>query len=71
MTRNTIRARDTRVLETSDERAAGDGVWFYLKPGYQMGGGHTIHEDTATACRKRLPEVTKCQCAECLSLLAK
>jgi len=61
---------DRRVEQISDERP-NNGVWFYLKPGHQRDGQHLIHEDTISACRKELPNVTKCACAECLDVIAK
>lgn len=61
-------AQDKRVESTSDERAIGDGVWFYLKAGWHHDGTHMIHEDTPNDCRARLPEVKACQCTECAQL---
>jgi hypothetical protein len=38
------------VEEVSDERGMGQGIWVYLKSGYQWDGCQTIHEDTVGDC---------------------
>jgi hypothetical protein len=57
---------DKRVDSISDERSLGDGFWVYLKAGFQCDPAtHVIHENSPTACLKRLVEITKCQCEAC------
>lgn len=64
------RVEDPRVEEVSDVRGTmGDGVWFYLKPGWRWGDVHFIHEDTKTKCRALLPEIVPCTCKECELLI--
>lgn len=67
----TIRIRDKRIEATSDERATGDGIWLYLKPGWIWGEVHFVHEDTVTACRQALRTVEACHCDECETLKAR
>lgn len=64
-----IKANDHRVEEISDERATGDGIWFYLKPGWIWGEVHFIHEDTVGACRDQLKLIAPCACKECNLLI--
>ena len=66
-----IKANDARVEEISDERATGDGIWFYLKPGWIWGEVHFVHEDTVRECREALRIVEPCACAECEVLKAR
>ena len=50
-----------------------DGVWIYLKPGYQNGadpGTHAIVEDTRKAALARVSSIKPCDCAECKRLIA-
>lgn len=59
--------RDRRVESISDERAHGEGVWFYLKQGFCNGdlGSHQIHEDTPKGARAKIKYVRVCTCDEC------
>lgn len=55
------------VQDISDERGCGDGIWVNLKDGWEyrdqpeFEGYGSIHEDTWTACYKRLSDVVKVQ----------
>jgi len=67
-----------KVVESVSDERSGDmneaGVWWYLKPGWKCDsscGGHAIHEDTPTECRKHLAAVVPCDCDECRKLLCK
>lgn len=48
------------VEEVSDERGMGQGLWVYLKPGYQWDGCQTIHEDTVKGCLAQFATVEEC-----------
>lgn len=60
---------DPRVDSISDERGGrgdpGDGIWVYLKNGYESGADpfaslHQIHEDTWTACKQAMRYIKVC-----------
>lgn len=58
------------VHSISDERASGDGIWVYLRNGFNNGDGgeHAIHEDTFAACAEKLSLITPCNCKDCTHL---
>jgi hypothetical protein len=58
-----------RIAEVSDERDAGDGYWVYLKVGWrdEEGETHCVHEDTPTACARRMPGLIRCTVPGCCS----
>lgn len=56
-----------KISEVSDESAAGDGYWLYLRSGWsRFGEVHCVHEWTMreliTSMRS---EVVPCDCEEC------
>lgn len=65
-----MKINDTRIEAISDERATGDGIWLYLKPGWVWDEVHFVHEDTVRACRQALRVVQPCNCEECETLKA-
>lgn len=56
------------VAEIGDERAQGNGWWYYLKPGYRVAGKmtHAIRCDTRRECNEELRwRVEPCDCEGC------
>jgi len=62
------------VDEYSDERDRGDGIWFYLRPGFinSVSETHCVHEYTVRDCVSKLKDAVRpCDCDCCRRLLAK
>ena len=60
------------VDEYSDERDRGDGIWFYLRPGFinALSDTHCVHEYTIRDCVLKLKDdVRPCDCEWCRRLL--
>lgn len=66
-----------RLIDEVDDTRKGlepNGIWVYLKPGYQNGfdpGCHQIHEDTVRECVISLSAVEPCDCDDCKQCLAR
>ena len=61
---------DPRVDSVSDERSSADGIFVYLKPGYQtmndpIGHEHAIHEDSIAEVVKQMKWIMECNCPDC------
>lgn len=53
---------DRRVHSIFDERTSGDGIWVYLKDGFNFEGCSAVHEDSWTQCEKALRTVVEGDC---------
>jgi hypothetical protein len=65
-----------RVASVIDERGMGDGVWFYLKPGWVTDDpAHVVHVMTLADAESRLGPAgdveSGCNCERCVERLAK
>lgn len=66
-----------KIAHLDDERGAGNGWLVYLKPGWAIRDANTANaqhcfgEETKAAVWRTMKDAAPCQCAECLTLLAK
>ncbi|MEQ1601290.1 MAG: hypothetical protein HOP04_02110 [Methylophilaceae bacterium] len=72
-----LKRYESLIEEIEDYRCQGvdgDGYWVHLKPGYinTLTEVHSVHEDNITQCLEvfRSGWVKRCECPECIKLLA-
>lgn len=58
---------DTRVVDLSDERSSGDGIWLYTINGYcvECKGLHTLHAETSQEMIELMRMIYPCDCIQC------
>ena len=59
---------DPKVLEISDERGNGDGIWVYFHYGWRVCEDfvHQVHEDTWPECLRKVKSAVPCDCPDCI-----
>lgn len=57
-----------KVVENSPVSYEGeDGIWLYLRNGWQLDGAHCVHEWTVRDLLREFKRVRPCACNECQS----
>ncbi len=54
----------SKIDEVRDEYD--DGVWFYLKAGWQLDGCHSVHAWSVEQAENDFSGVSECACDECV-----